>query len=238
METVLTTVGTKVLENLVDQLLQVIVDAKNKAVPYTDILDRMQKRVIAIAPLFKQIEELNTTLNRSNDEVQKLVDLLQNGQFLVKKCTEKVRWWNCGFKRPSYAGELLKLEEELNRYFQEIVQLQQRRDQMEMLVKINQIHATFPETGGYGKYNEGQQCEEMQRRSEMEMPRKKNQINSTVQTMRDNGKSNCRELLIPHEKNEKTNEGSHQNWYSSFICLSGNGSKPNENSIMIKVWNV
>ncbi|XP_031387462.1 probable disease resistance protein At5g66900 isoform X1 [Punica granatum] len=150
MDLVLTTVGTKVLETLVDQFLQVIVDAKNKAVQYTDILNQMQKRVNSIAPLVKQIEELNTTLNRRNDEVEKLVDLLQSGQSLVKKCTEKVRWWNCCFKRPSYAGELLKLEEELNRYFQEIVQLQQRRDQMEMLVKINQIHAAFPGTGGYG----------------------------------------------------------------------------------------
>lgn len=117
----------------------------------------MEKRLTDIAPLVNQIEELNSVLDRPNEEVRQLVCLLRDGEALVKKCAEKVHWWNFLLTRPSYARKLLKLEEDLNRHLREIVQLQQRRDEMEILVKVNQIQATITGMGGYGNCIEGWQ---------------------------------------------------------------------------------
>lgn len=148
METVVSTVGTMSLEIVIEQFLKIVVYATDRAVQYTEILSRIQTRVTAMAPLVQRIERLSITLDRPCEDVEGLVSLLKSGEALVKKCTEGVHWWNCCINRPLYAGELLKLEENLNRYLQETLPLQLRSDVMEMNLQLYQI--STPEAGNRG----------------------------------------------------------------------------------------
>nr|KYP43400.1 putative disease resistance protein At5g66900 family [Cajanus cajan] len=111
MAMVLDAVAGKVL----DELLNVIVEKKERAVKFRPTLERLEGTLKSIEPLAKQIDGLNKRLDRPPEETEKLIEQMKKGTKLVKACS-KVQWWNC-CNKANYQEELEELEACIDRFF-------------------------------------------------------------------------------------------------------------------------
>ncbi|XP_020238613.1 probable disease resistance protein At5g66900 [Cajanus cajan] len=135
MAMVLDAVAGKVL----DELLNVIVEKKERAVKFRPTLERLEGTLKSIEPLAKQIDGLNKRLDRPPEETEKLIEQMKKGTKLVKACS-KVQWWNC-CNKANYQEELEELEACIDRFFKYDMQGQTNRNVLEALVVIKDVHA-------------------------------------------------------------------------------------------------
>ncbi|KAL2333615.1 hypothetical protein Fmac_014828 [Flemingia macrophylla] len=134
MAMVLDAVAGKVL----DELLNVIVEKKNRAVKFRPTLERLEDTLKRIRPLAEQIDGLNKRLDRPPEETERLIEQMRKGKDLVEECS-KVQWWNCCYKA-NYQEELEDLEACIDRFFKYDMPGQTNRNVLETLVVIKDVH--------------------------------------------------------------------------------------------------
>ncbi|OWM66230.1 hypothetical protein CDL15_Pgr013447 [Punica granatum] len=94
-------------------------------------------------PIIKEIDSLNILLDRSNEEMKRLYDLLKNGKILVEK---SLRIKMNLYKRYRYSCQLEDLGVDILKFFQ-FYTIVISRDNKEVLVKVNDIREAIRKLG-------------------------------------------------------------------------------------------
>ncbi|KAK4262257.1 hypothetical protein QN277_027839 [Acacia crassicarpa] len=128
----------KVIDILLDELLSKVLEAKKRAIQFKPTLDRLASTIGSIKPVVEQIEQFNRRLDRSEEEIKKLIEDVKYGEQLVLKCS-KVQWWECCYK-PQYQEQLEDLDQSLARFFRLDMQVQTARDVKETLIEVRDVH--------------------------------------------------------------------------------------------------
>ncbi|KAJ8770748.1 hypothetical protein K2173_021395 [Erythroxylum novogranatense] len=124
------------LELLFGSFLDLVVDVTKKTILFQPTLKRLETTLKSLQPKIKQIDAFNLDMDRPK-EIDGLKVLIIKGQKLVIKCSN-TNQYNFVMK-PIYTEKLLKLEEELRRYIDIDMQVQQSVDQKETLIEVKQI---------------------------------------------------------------------------------------------------
>ncbi|KAF2283676.1 hypothetical protein GH714_013761 [Hevea brasiliensis] len=130
-------VGGAALGAAFGELLKAVVKARNRALMFNTILKRMESTLKSIIPVIKEIEELNKVLDRPKQEMGQIMEQIKKGEELVLECSG-IHWLAC-WKRPKYAGKLIKLEKSLKSFFEIVMQAQQARDGKETLLEVKDL---------------------------------------------------------------------------------------------------
>jgi hypothetical protein len=80
----------------------------SKARMFKPVLKRLNSTLDRIAPIVNDIEQLNKQLDRPEAETKSLIEDMEKGAKLVRKCS-KIRWWNYCFKA-YYSDQLCELD--------------------------------------------------------------------------------------------------------------------------------
>ncbi|XP_004511973.1 probable disease resistance protein At5g66900 [Cicer arietinum] len=104
-----------------------------------------------LAPLIEEMKEYNDLLDRPRDEIEKLEKHIREGQELVTKSKKLNRWKFPSF--PRYQSKLQKKDEALQRHLSVNVQVENRRDLMEVLGKVNGILEILMRKENLGQFN-------------------------------------------------------------------------------------
>lgn len=138
--TVVATMGDLVLGAVLGTAFTVLYAAVDQATvsklkKFKPLLGALQSTLDSIQPLvIKQIAEYNVKLELPNDEIEKLVKQMEEGEKLVLKLS-KLRFWNRIKSR--YTDQLVELDRSLKGLLKHIV-MQQARDVKENLLVAKQ----------------------------------------------------------------------------------------------------
>jgi hypothetical protein len=91
----------------------------------------------ALAPLVEQIKDYSYLLGRPREEIERFETHISEGKELVSKSKKLTRWKF--FRFSYYQTKLKKKDEDLLRHLAVNLQVENRRDLMEMLAKVNVI---------------------------------------------------------------------------------------------------
>ncbi|WJX55443.1 hypothetical protein P8452_41211 [Trifolium repens] len=91
----------------------------------------------ALAPLVEQIKDYSDLLSRPREEIERFETHIREGKELVSKSKKLTRWKF--FRFSYYQTKLKKKDEDLLRHLAVNLQVENRRDLMEMLAKVNVI---------------------------------------------------------------------------------------------------
>lgn len=119
-----------VLDKVIGELLKPLVDGGKKAAAFGDILKRVTSIIDIIGPTVRRIKKSSGELDRPKEENDKLIQLFDEGEKLVQKCS-KVSWWTPN--RWKYANKLTTFYESLLLLFQFHIPLQQYCTGIEIL---------------------------------------------------------------------------------------------------------
>nr|ACD76093.1 VRP1-1 [Vitis hybrid cultivar] len=129
----LETVGGVVLDKVIGELIKPFVDGGKKQAAFGDILQRVKSIIKLIGPTVRQIKKLSAELDRPKEESENLIQLFDEGEKLIQKCS-KLNWWMPN--RWKYANKLTAFYESLLRFFQFHMPLQQFMTNMEILAHL------------------------------------------------------------------------------------------------------
>ncbi|XP_073220429.1 protein DA1-related 5-like [Cicer arietinum] len=104
-----------------------------------------------LAPLVEEMKRYSDLLDRSRDEIERLEKHITEGQELVTKSKKLNRWKFPSF--PRYQSKLQKKDEALQRHLSVNVQVENRRDLMEVLGKVNGILEILMRKENLGQFN-------------------------------------------------------------------------------------
>jgi ATP-dependent Lon protease len=116
------------------ELLKVIENVAQKALVFKTKLKQIQETLESNIPILDEIKQLDEELDRRNEEIEKLMEVIRNGETLVLECS-KIRWYHC-WRRPKYTDKLIELERSINQFFQTVMPAQIARDTKEILLEV------------------------------------------------------------------------------------------------------
>ncbi|XP_045814938.1 probable disease resistance protein At5g66900 [Trifolium pratense] len=109
----------------------------------------------ALAPLVEEMKGFNDLLDRPREEINKLETHIREGKELVRK-SKKLTLWRF-FSFPSYQSKLQKKDEALQRHLAVNVQVENRKDLMDVLIKVNGILEILMRKDNLGQFDGGNQ---------------------------------------------------------------------------------
>ncbi|KAJ8770685.1 hypothetical protein K2173_021332 [Erythroxylum novogranatense] len=124
------------LELLFGSFLDLVVEVTKKNILFQPTLKRLETTLKSLQPKIKQIDAFNLDMDRPK-EIDGLKVLIIKGQKLVIKCSN-TNQYNFIMK-PIYTEKLLKLEEEIRRYIDIDMQVQQSVDTKETLFEVKHM---------------------------------------------------------------------------------------------------
>ncbi|KAF5807970.1 putative powdery mildew resistance protein, RPW8 [Helianthus annuus] len=125
--------GGALLGDAVSKVSTAIIAAIKKTWHFKAQLNEMKECIESMTPIFADMEKLNKELDRRKEETDGFVNLLQQAENLVQKCSHiKLNLW----ERYSHASKLDALNKSLHTYVQIYLQLQMARDVKEALVVV------------------------------------------------------------------------------------------------------
>ncbi|GAU17403.1 hypothetical protein TSUD_232790 [Trifolium subterraneum] len=104
---------------------------------FVPTLEKNEETLNELSPLVKKINDYNHLFGRSREEIERLEKHMREGKELVRKSKKLARWKFLCYSH--YQTKLKKKDEELLRYLAVNLQVENRRDVMEMLAKVNGI---------------------------------------------------------------------------------------------------
>ncbi|KAJ4714948.1 Disease resistance protein [Melia azedarach] len=141
-------VGEALVGAVVGELLKVVLEATKEAVVFKSRLNQLKLILQSVTPTFEEIQRLNKVLHRPEQETKDLIEKLEQGKQLVQKCS-KMKWYSV--KRFQYSKKIFELDCSIVRFFQIDVQLQQTRDNKEILKVLKEVHTTVKRISGHEK---------------------------------------------------------------------------------------
>jgi hypothetical protein len=91
----------------------------------------------ALVPLVEKMKGFNDLLDRPSEEIERLEKHMREGKEIVEK--SKKLTWKKFFSFPGQQAKLKKQDEKLKRYLSVNVQGENKRDLMDVLIKVNGI---------------------------------------------------------------------------------------------------
>ncbi|KAL3583699.1 hypothetical protein D5086_014760 [Populus alba] len=115
-------------------LVKVIENVTKKALVFKTKLKQIQETLESNSPILNEIKQLDERLDRRNEQIEKIMEVIRNGETLVLECS-KIRWYHC-WRRPKYTDKLIELERSINQFFQTVMPAQIARGNREILVEV------------------------------------------------------------------------------------------------------
>ncbi|KAL6312763.1 hypothetical protein AAG906_020559 [Vitis piasezkii] len=150
-------VGGAALGAVFEKLFAAVVDASNKATQFDSSLKKLEETLKSINPSILEMKKLNDQLDHPKEELEKLIQILKDGEKLIHKCS-KVSCCNY-FKKWRYANEIEALEDSLLKIFQVELQAQLSRNNMQILVLLKSNRFSWSNRGVSVKYESLGSCE-------------------------------------------------------------------------------
>ncbi|XP_030956773.1 probable disease resistance protein At5g66900 [Quercus lobata] len=100
-------------------------------------LKRLESTLDGVAAKVREIKELSQALNFPEEETKSLIEQMKKGTELVDKCS-KIKIWNYCFKAYSYSSKLSKLNEDIEKFCQVNLIVQNTRNGLETLSLVIQ----------------------------------------------------------------------------------------------------
>lgn len=100
-----------------------ILDVVKTTARFRSTFQRLETTILAVKPMFDNMERLCAVLNRTERETAMFVDRMREGKELILK-SSKVKQWNL-YKKYVYSKKLKKFDKSLRRFFQIDVQAAQ-----------------------------------------------------------------------------------------------------------------
>ncbi|CAK9166439.1 unnamed protein product [Ilex paraguariensis] len=129
--------GGAALGAVFGELLKLVIDAAKQAINFKSTLNRLERTLTAIEPVFTETVKLNKLLDARKEETDGFIKHLEDGKALVEKCS-KIKRWNVYDKR-NYNEKLNDLHSSLVSFFQIDVQAQLARDTRKILLGVNNV---------------------------------------------------------------------------------------------------
>ena len=151
----LAVVGDAAVGYLVEELLTAVVKLMKKPMSFRPTLESLRSKLERISPLFEEIKDQNYALDRPKREIERLIQILEDGNKLICKCS-KVRRWNY-FKQMRYQKRLVAFDKSLAELFNFDMQALMLRDvrHISMILLASDRHGqavvTVGVTGSQGK---------------------------------------------------------------------------------------
>lgn len=134
-------VGGAALGAAFGELLKAIVNQTERTTKFNTLLTRLEKTLIKFDPVFKDITELSKVLNRPDDETTMFTHYLVYGKELVEKCSG-IKFWDVR-KKYIYTNKLIRLDNELVRFFQIEAHANSTRATLMNLIGTNELNDKF-----------------------------------------------------------------------------------------------
>ncbi|CBI23297.3 unnamed protein product, partial [Vitis vinifera] len=150
-------VGGAALGAVFEKLFVAVVDARTKATKFDSSLKKLEETLKSINPSILEMKRMNDQLDRPKEEMEKLIQILKDGEKLIHKCS-KVSCCNY-FKKWRYANEIKALEDSLLKIFQVELQAQLSRNNMQILVLLKSNIFSWSNRGVSVKYESLGSCE-------------------------------------------------------------------------------
>ena len=150
-------VGGAALGAVFEKLFVAVVDARTKATKFDSSLKKLEETLKSINPSILEMKRMNDQLDRPKEEMEKLIQILKDGEKLIHKCS-KVSCCNY-FKKWRYANEIEALEDSLLKIFQVELQAQLSRNNMQILVLLKSNRFSWSNRGVSVKYESLGSCE-------------------------------------------------------------------------------
>ncbi|KAL4644908.1 hypothetical protein ACB092_02G198000 [Castanea dentata] len=74
-------------------LRDIVKDVVHKVRMFKPILKRLESTLNRLTPMVNQIRELGEQLDLPEEETKRLMEQMEEGEKMVRKCL-KIRWWN------------------------------------------------------------------------------------------------------------------------------------------------
>ncbi|RVW57604.1 Protein DA1-related 5 [Vitis vinifera] len=81
-------VGGAAFGAVFEKLLAAVVDASNKATQFESSLKKLEETLKSINPSILEMKKLNDQLDRPKEELEKLIQILKDGEKLIHKCSK------------------------------------------------------------------------------------------------------------------------------------------------------
>lgn len=129
-------VGGAAVGAVFGELLKAIISEANHASHFKSSFKRLKSTLTGINPIVDKIASMNQQLDRPED-LKILIDSMREGEKLISKCSE-VRRYDF-YKKVRYSRKLDKLDRMISKFFHLDLQLQQARDQKEILLEVKDM---------------------------------------------------------------------------------------------------
>nr|XP_043634096.1 probable disease resistance protein At5g66900 [Erigeron canadensis] len=106
-------IGGAALGAAFGELLKVVMEQTGKTARFKSYLKRLQQTLLTIEPGFEETKKLSARLGRTEREIE---SYLEKAKELVLKCP-RIHVWNV-YKKFVYANKLIRLDDDLLRFFQ------------------------------------------------------------------------------------------------------------------------
>eukprot|EP00261_Vitis_vinifera_P035367 XP_019076610.1 PREDICTED: probable disease resistance protein At5g66900 isoform X4 [Vitis vinifera] len=127
-------VGGAALGAVFETLFTAVVDASNKATQFESSLKKLEETLKSINPSILEMKKLNDQLDHPKEELEKLIQILKDGEKLIHECS-KVSCCNY-FKKWRYANKIKALDGSLLNFFQVELQAILLRSSTQVLVLL------------------------------------------------------------------------------------------------------
>ena len=114
-----------------------VTDVVSKARMFKPILKRLASTLDRLVPTVDEIKRLSEQLELPERETKRLMEQMDEGEKLVRKCL-KIRWWNFVLK-VRYSFKLEELDKEIKRFCQLDLLALCTRNVLRILVGVNLI---------------------------------------------------------------------------------------------------
>ena len=127
-------VGGAALGAVFEKLFAAVEDARTKATKFDSSLKKLEETLKSINPSILEMKRMNDQLDRSKEDMEKLIQILKDGEKLIHKCSKVSR---CSyFRKWRYVNKIEALEGSLLYFFQVESQTILLRNNMQILVLL------------------------------------------------------------------------------------------------------
>ncbi|WJX55428.1 hypothetical protein P8452_41196 [Trifolium repens] len=137
------------------EMVKYAIQTIKKGQDFAPTLETNIQTLNALAPLVEEMKSFNDLLDRPREEINKLETHIREGKELVRK-SKKLTLWRF-FSFPSYQSKLQKKDEALQRHLAVNVQVENRKDLMDVLIKVNGILEILMRKDNLGQFDNGNQ---------------------------------------------------------------------------------
>ncbi|KAJ9669988.1 hypothetical protein PVL29_026512 [Vitis rotundifolia] len=150
-------VGGAALGLVFEKLFAAVVDASNKTTQFDSSLKKLEETLKSINPTILEVKKLNDQLDHPKEELEKLIQILKDGEKLIHKCS-KVSCSNY-FKKWRYANKIKALDGSLLNFFQVELQAILLRGNTQVLVLLKSNRFSLSNRGVSDNYESLGSCE-------------------------------------------------------------------------------